>query len=453
MSQHFLEYFCCPETYAQFEIGGALSAHPGFFRWGRDTLCYGRTRDGHGASRTDAALCDMQNELDLCRSLSRLPFDPEEVVENLQRERYCAESREKGRLDSLLLRRVYYFLRPYLLLPIRKRLQRVYLGRWEKIPFPHWPVDCTVDRIHRKRFALAMREHGVDTVPFIWFWPDNYTSCAILTHDVEAKAGKMFCSSLMDLDESYGFNSSFQIIPEARYSVPSTYLQLITNRGFEVNVHDLTHDGRLYVDHGEFLRRAKRINEYARQFGAMGFRSGALYRNADWYDAFEFVYDMSIPDVAHLDPQRGGCCTVMPYFIGNMIELPLTCMQDYTIFHILRDYSIELWKWQIQTITSHCGLVSILVHPDYIIEPRGRKVYRDLLQYLGEVRDKNHMWTPLPRDVAIWWRQRRQMQLVWDKGKWRVEGPGSERARIAYACADDNDVTYRLEGESVLAER
>ena len=119
------------------------------------------------------------------------------------------------------------------------------------------------------------------------------------------------------------------------------------SRGFEVNVHDLKHDGRLYADHREFLRRAERINNYVREFGAEGFRSGILYRNADWFDAFEFSYDMSIPNVAHLDPQRGGCCTVMPYFIGKIVELPLTCTQDYTLFNILEDYSIELWKKQI----------------------------------------------------------------------------------------------------------
>ena len=37
-----------------------------------------------------------------------------------------------------------------------------------------------------------------------------------------------------------------------------------------------------------------------------------MYRNQDWYDVFEFSYDMSVPNVAHLDPMRGGCCTVMP---------------------------------------------------------------------------------------------------------------------------------------------
>ena len=37
----------------------------------------------------------------------------------------------------------------------------------------------------------------------------------------------------------------------------------------------------------------------------------------------------------------------MPYFIGNILELPLTTIQDYSLFHILGDYSISLWQQQI----------------------------------------------------------------------------------------------------------
>jgi hypothetical protein len=63
--------------------------------------------------------------------------------------------------------------------------------------------------------------------------------------------------------------------------------------------------------------------------GVEGFRAAVLYRNPDWYDALTVAYDMSIPNVAQLDPQRGGCCTIFPYFIGNILEIPVTATQDY----------------------------------------------------------------------------------------------------------------------------
>jgi hypothetical protein len=448
MNRHFLEYYCCPQSYADFQMDGRLSEDAGFFRWGLDTICYGRTASGFRADRVDSAIYDSQNDLDIRDSQVIFPFNGEELIENLQRERYSAHFREPGSFSHALMRKAYYLLRPYLSVPVRKHLQKIHLRNWQEIPFPEWPVDCTVDRIQRKSMALAMRAHGIEKMPFIWFWPDGCKSCLIITHDVEDLEGKEFCRHLMDMDEAFGFHTSFQVVPEERYPVSRNYLNLITNRGFEVNVHDLNHDGRLFAEHDEFRRRAVRINQYGREFGAVGFRSGALYRNADWYDALDFQYDMSIPNVAHLDPQRGGCCTVMPYFIGKMVEIPVTCTQDYTLFHILKDYSLDLWKKQFDLIITHHGLISVLVHPDYVIEPRAQDLYRSLLSYLAELRDENNIWAPLPRDVADWWQQRNQLELVCKDGQWRVEGPGSERARIAYAYLGDSDVTYSLEGEA-----
>ena len=143
----------------------------------------------------------------------------------------------------------------------------------------------------------------------------------------------------------------------------------LRRRGFEVNLHDLNHDGYLFHNRAQFLERAQEINRYAREFECGGFRSGAMYREQQWYDAFEFSYDMSVPNAAHLEPQRGGCCTVMPYFVGKILELPLTTVQDYSLFHILGDYSISLWQEQIGAIREQHGLITFMAHPDYLTDP------------------------------------------------------------------------------------
>ena len=101
-----------------------------------------------------------------------------------------------------------------------------------------------------------------------------------------------------------------------------------------------------------------------------------MYREQQWFEAFEFSYDMSVPNVAHLEPQRGGCCTVMPYFVGNLLELPLTTTQDYSLFHILGSYSTALWRQQIELIMARNGLVSFIAHPDYLCDDRAKGVYR-----------------------------------------------------------------------------
>jgi hypothetical protein len=237
----------------------------------------------------------------------------------------------------------------------------------------------------------------------------------------------------MDLDDAADVKSSFQIVPEGRYPVPGGLLDEIRARGFEINVHDLNHNGRLFADRAGFRSAVERINAYGRRYGAVGFRSGALYRNQAWFDALEFSYDMSVPSVAHLDPQRGGCCTVMPFFIGGLLELPVTTIQDYSLFHILNDYSIDVWKRQLDAITRQHGFASFIVHPDYVIAKRARATYQALLEHLALMRDERQTWIALPRDVDRWWRQRKAMTIVRDAGGWRINGAGSERARIGFA--------------------
>jgi hypothetical protein len=135
----------------------------------------------------------------------------------------------------------------------------------------------------------------------------------------------------------------------------------------------------------------------------------------------------------------------MPYFLGGLVELPLTTTQDYSLFHIRDEYSIDLWKEELDCIAASNGLASFIVHPDYVIDRRERRVYEDLLQYLSELCGRAKVWQPLPREVARWWRERSRMRLEHSCGSWKVTGPGSERARVAFAQIEDGRLTYHVE--------
>ncbi len=218
----------------------------------------------------------------------------------------------------------------------------------------------------------------------------------------------------------------------------------IRERGFEVNVHDLKHDGHLFENHGQFLRSAARINAHAQRFGSRGFRSGALYRNQNWYGAFSFSYDMSVPNVGHLDPQAGGCCTVLPYFVGEVLELPVTTTQDYSLFNILGTYSLDLWREQIRQIIEQNGLISFIVHPDYLDNTEAKNTYAALLEHLVELRSASGLWTALPGEVDVWWRQRSQMNWC----RTETDGASKERAQSArwlrYATLSNDTIKYSL---------
>jgi hypothetical protein len=440
------DYYRCPPGFAEVSLAGALSTEPGYFGFG-GSICYGRTASGAPA----AAPVGVQDTLPAVRTTGgrvELPFDATEVVENLRRERYAVNGAQPRR--ETIWQRPYYSLRRFLPAPVRRALQRAYLRDWRTVRFPSWPIDDTVDAIHERLLALCLRSRGVDRVPFVWFWPDGAPSCAVLTHDVETTDGRDRCAWLMDADDTVGIKSSFQLVPEGRYELAPAFLETLRRRGFEINVHDLNHDGRLFSSREEFERRAQRINEHVRRLGARGFRSGSLYRHADWYDALAVAYDMSIPNAGHLEIQRGGCCTVMPYMIGNIVELPLTTTQDYTLFHILADFSTDVWKTQMESVISRHGLVSVIVHPDYVTDERTRRAYLVLLDQLAGFRDAGRCWVTLPGEVERWWRARSRMRLVPEGGGWRIEGEGSERARIAYAELDGEGLAYRLEPATVV---
>ncbi len=444
MDHTFYDYFRCPESTVDFRLTGNLSQGLGYFRFGEDVTCYGQSCVGDRARKYDSPLCDISSAVKFGEHFVELPFDPDDVATNLRCESYAGHMGEhKTKLPpNRLFRGIYYLARPHMSVRFRRILQQISLRGQTTKSFPHWPVDRTVDRMFESLMTLAIQSRNNEPVPFIWFWPDGAQAALILTHDVEAEGGKKFCSTLMDLDDEFGFKSSFQVIPEKRYEVTGAFLDEFRKRGFEINVHDLNHDGNLFCSREEFLRRAKRINRFAQEFGSSGFRSGALYRNLRWYDAFQFSYDMSVPNVAHLDPQDGGCCTIMPYFVGNLLEIPVTVTQDYSLFNILNSYSTDLWKEQLKLILDGHGLISIIVHPDYIVEEKARNTYRQLLGMLAELRRSSEIWATVPLEINNWWRMRRELKLVRQGEDWAIKGQGKERARIAYAQIVDGRLAY-----------
>jgi hypothetical protein len=374
-----------------------------------------------------------------------LPSNLNEMIDNLRFERYIDNGLQGNNGARSTARKIYYSLRPLFPVAFRKHLQRIALKGWDKRAFPAWPVDFTVDDIFERTFHYLARTLDLSEVPFIWYWPDGHSACCVMTHDVETKAGRDFCGTIMEMESRYGLNSSFELVPEQRYDVPRGLINQITGNGCEVCVHGLNHDGNLFSSEAVFLERAKKINQHAEEWAAIGFRSPVLYRNLDWFYALKFSYDMSVPNVGHLDPQSGGCCTVMPYFIGNILELPLTTTQDYPLYHILRQRSLDLWKEQTGKILKRHGLVSFIIHPDYTTAHWARHLYQSLLEYLAGLRADRGLWIALPREVDAWWRDRRNMELTHENGQWCIRGAQAERARVAYASFENGQTVYKVE--------
>src|SRR2546430_10118622 len=108
----------------------------------------------------------------------------------------------------------------------------------------------------RRRLAIRLRRNIEDVWPIMpgserppedWpGWPEGKKFAFVLTHDVESANGLGKCEQLVQLEQQLGFRSCFNFIPEGPYQVPAELRASLIARGFEVGVHDLEHDGKLF---------------------------------------------------------------------------------------------------------------------------------------------------------------------------------------------------------------
>ena len=211
----------------------------------------------------------------------------------------------------------------------------------------------------------------------------------------------------MDLNASYKMSASFQVVPEQRYEVPQAYLDEIRERGFEVNVHDFNHDGALFLKKDEFIRRAAKINDYAKRFGALGFRSAVCTGTWSGSERLIFFTTCQFQICA-----TGSAARWLLHRDAVLYWRPRrTTINDDTglsLFHVLETYDMEIWERQIKSIIGHHGLLSFLIHPDYIIPSRALDTYRRLLERLSGCAVQHDCWLASPREVAQWWKRRRK---------------------------------------------
>jgi hypothetical protein len=248
----------------------------------------------------------------------------------------------------------------------------------------------------------VMLQQERTALPFIHFWPRGLPYAFVLTHDVETAAGQNRALELAELDASYGFRSSFNFVPE-EYRLDHGIVGELRARGFEVGVHGLQHDGKLFSSQTEFLRQARRINRYLKALQATGFRAPLMHRNPEWMQALDIDYDLSFFDTDPHEPIPGGTMSIWPFTIGRFIELPYTLVQDYTLTSVMRETTPRLWLEKVDFIRDYCGMALVNTHPDYLVSPRTRHVYEDFLRAMHARAD---YWHALPSEVAGWWRAR-----------------------------------------------
>jgi peptidoglycan/xylan/chitin deacetylase (PgdA/CDA1 family) len=363
-----------------------------------------------------------------------LPFDPGECIANLRSERYREVGRSalRSRAKSAALR-AYYLVRPMLPRRVQLGLRRA-MARIQRPPaFPRWPVELSLHDLADRLLELTTTFAGTP-IPWIDVWPHGYRWAVVLTHDVEARAGFEDLALLRDVERDAGLRSSWNFVPireprQARYEVGEPVLQMLGREGCEVGVHGLHHDGH-DLESLEMLReRLPAIRSYARRWGAVGFRAPATQRTWAWMPLLGFEYDSSSPDSDPYEPIPGGCCSWLPFFNGDMVELPITLPQDHTLFAILGHSDGAMWIDKARRIRVRGGMALVLTHPDYARDPVVLEAYGALLAL---VQGDETAWHALPREVSEWWRRRAASWLEATETGWAIRGPAAADGRIRW---------------------
>ena len=201
----------------------------------------------------------------------------------------------------MILNKIYYYFKPVIPRRIQIELRRAIISRRRDIFKKIWPIDPEAGEI-----------------PSGWQgWPEQKKFALVLTHDVDTEKGQKNCHELIDIEKNIGFRSSFNFVPE-RYPVSSYLRRYLVENGFEVVVHGLNHDGKLYSSKETFKNRAIHINRYLREWDSVGFRSPSMQHNLEWIGYLNIEYDASTFDTDPFEPQPDGMGTIFPFWVdGN----------------------------------------------------------------------------------------------------------------------------------------
>jgi hypothetical protein len=293
--------------------------------------------------------------------------------------------------------KLFYYLKPFMPRKTQLFLRRLIAKKKRKKYVSIWPIDPKAAK-----------------PPAGWKgWPDGKQFALVIMHDVDTQIGQDKCHQLMDLEESLGVRSTFNVVPE-RYTVSQQLLKDIKNRGFGLGVHGLNHDGKLFISYEGFLKKAEKINGYIKSWDAKGFSSPSMHHRLEWMHHLDMESSTSTFDTDPFEPQSDAIGTIFPFVVQNdpkregFVEMPYTLPQDFTLYVILREKTIDIMKTKLDWIVKNKGMALFNTHPDYMDFGASKQMqyqeypvslYKEFLTYVQSAYAGKY-WMALPHEVA-----------------------------------------------------
>lgn len=333
-------------------------------------------------------------------------FDPQATIEFLQKEQYLIPKKLLYQFMPLHYHivpgRVRRYIKKILVLIAQKTADK------NKLKFPSWPVETSVETIRHIFFACKSLLGNGDLEP-LSSWPENKKFAVVLSHDIDTSEGFHNIDKFIRIEKRYNMRSCWFVVGQF-FNAHRNQLTALMQDGFEIGCHGYVHDNKL-ISLGQVRMRDSllRCADMLNKLEIKGFRSPSLLRSAELFNVLKdlFLYDSSVPDTeAFLQiAPRSGCCTVFPYKTqGKLWELPITLPLDSTLLALgyKPDKIYGIWKDKIEWIKKIGGMVQIATHSEsyYSGNSDMLRVYEKLLDFISH--DSDYCWIAKPQEIVAW---------------------------------------------------
>ena len=346
----------------------------------------------------------------------------ERIINNLIYERYYKQSIP---LQSRLP--INYTKIP---VPLRNFLFGMLLKLKTDPKWPEWPAEKSVELtryLYIKSISMAYKKK----VPHVSFWPHGKKFAIAVTHDCDTHTSFKNIDKIRETERKYGIISSWNVLSN-KYRIDKEKLRKLKGEGCEIGLHDYNHDNKTpFLKKPRVIERIMSASKLVQEFGIKGYRSESLLRNKEFLELLSdyFYYDSSTCDTDIYSPvaMRSGTCTVFPFFIKNMVEIPITLPQDYRLMRLgkTKNEIFEIWKKKVDFLRQVNGAAVLLTHPDSHIFGNDKylDVYDRILKYATSLDDE---WNTTTYGIAKWWNERSKTLIKKSVIK------NSKRAGISY---------------------
>ena len=270
------------------------------------------------------------------------------------------------------------------------------LKKKEKKGFPGWPVAPAADVLLHMQGMLARRKNIT--------WPHGKKYAFWLTHDVDTGKGLRLLPRFLELEEKYGIRSTNFLVGKY-YDMPGEILEKVRHGRHEIGLHGDTHDALLpYLSREQILNRLDACRSFMDENEITGFRAPSLLVSEELDKVVEkrFAYDSSIPDTElHMpDSDASGCCSVFPFFQGNLLKIPITLPMDSSLIFLgyTPEEILKLWLEKLAWIKKLGGIVTVVTHSEkhFSANPEMLGVYQSLLEMIAADRE---VWIATGKEV------------------------------------------------------